>query len=64
MCGLFVQPRTDITSVIELPTSAWTAQLAADAVGTPLGSIVKSLVFMVDGRSILALVAGDRRADR
>jgi len=51
----------------ELPSSARTAQLAADAVGTPLGSIVKSLVFVADpdgsNRSVLALVAGDMRAD-
>lgn len=49
--------------VKELPSSTRTAQLAADAVGTSLGSIVKSLVFIADGRSVLALVAGDQRAD-
>jgi len=32
----------------ELPSSTRTAQLAADAVGTTLGSIVKSLVFIAD----------------
>lgn len=58
----FVQRGIDIT-IKELPSSTRTAQLAADAVGTPLGSIVKSLVFIADGRPILALVAGDRRAD-
>lgn len=47
----------------ELPSSTRTAQLAADAVGTALGSIVKSLVFIVDNRTILALIAGDQRAD-
>lgn len=47
----------------ELPSSTRTAQLAADAVGTPLGSIVKSLVFIADGKAILALVSGDQRAD-
>ncbi len=47
----------------ELPASTRTAQLAADAVGTALGSIVKSLVFIADHRTILALVAGDQRAD-
>lgn len=49
--------------VQELPVSARTAQLAADAVNTPLGSIVKSLLFIADSRAILALVAGDQRAD-
>lgn len=47
----------------ELPSSTRTAQLAADAVGAPLGSIVKSLVFIADGKPILALVSGDQRAD-
>lgn len=48
--------------VMELAASARTAQLAAEAIGTPLGSIVKSLVFLVDGRPVLVLVSGDRRA--
>ncbi len=50
--------------VKELPSSTRTAQLAADAVGTQLGSIVKSLVFVADDdRTVLALVAGDQKAD-
>ncbi len=50
--------------VLELPGSTRTAQLAADAVGSQLGQIVKSLVFIdAGGRTVLALVAGDRRAD-
>jgi prolyl-tRNA editing enzyme YbaK/EbsC (Cys-tRNA(Pro) deacylase) len=40
-----------------------TAQDAARAVGCSLGQIVKSLVLLCDGRSILVLVPGDRRAD-
>lgn len=59
----FAQLGEDI-KVQELPSSTRTAQLAADAVGTALGSIVKSLVFIMDdGRTVLALVAGDQRAD-
>lgn len=58
----FVQRGIDI-HVKELPSSTRTAQLAAEAVGTTLGSIVKSLVFIADGRAVLALVAGDQRAD-
>jgi prolyl-tRNA editing enzyme YbaK/EbsC (Cys-tRNA(Pro) deacylase) len=50
-------------NLVELEKSARTAQLAADAIGTPLGSIVKSLMFLVDGKPVLVLVAGDRRAD-
>jgi len=51
------------TRVVELDKSTRTAQMAADAIGTELGSIVKSLVFVADGATTLALVAGDRRAD-
>jgi Cys-tRNA(Pro) deacylase len=49
--------------VRELDASTRTAQEAADAIGTELGSIVKSLVFLADGQPIIVLVAGDRRAD-
>ncbi len=52
----------DIT-IIKLQESARTAQLAADALDTALGSIVKSLLFLADGEPVLVLVAGDRRAD-
>src|SRR5205823_874373 len=41
-----------------------TAEDAARAVGCALGQIVKSLVFDCDGRSVLVLVPGDRRADK
>ena len=41
-----------------------TAEDAARAVGCELGQIVKSLVFDCDGRRIVVLVPGDRRADR
>jgi prolyl-tRNA editing enzyme YbaK/EbsC (Cys-tRNA(Pro) deacylase) len=40
-----------------------TAEDAARAVGCSLGQIVKSLVFDCDGRPVLAMVPGDRRAD-
>ena len=50
--------------VQELPGSTRTAQLAAEAVGSELGQIVKSLVFIdAEDHTILAFVAGDRRAD-
>ncbi len=55
--------------IIELPESARTAQMAADALSkhlnmpVPVGAIVKSLVFLADGRPVLVLVAGDRRGD-
>jgi Cys-tRNA(Pro) deacylase len=40
-----------------------TAAAAALAVGCDADQIVKSLVFICDGRPVLALVPGDRRAD-
>lgn len=40
-----------------------TAEDAARAVGCALGQIVKSLVFLCDGKTLLVLVPGDRRAD-
>lgn len=40
-----------------------TAEQAAEAVGSSLAQIVKSLLFVCDGRPTLALVPGDRRAD-
>jgi len=49
--------------VEEFPDGTPTAQAAARAVGCELGQIVKSLVFHCDGRPVIALVPGDRRAD-
>ena len=40
-----------------------TAEDAARAVGCKLEQIVKSLVFDCDGRAVVVLVPGDRRAD-
>ena len=46
-------------SVVELKKTAKTAEDAAKAVGTELGSIVKSLVFMIGDQPVMAL--GRRR---
>ncbi len=46
-------------TVIELAETARTAEDAARSVGCELGAIVKSLVFAVDQRMVMALVAGD-----
>ena len=59
----YFSQRNITIDVKELPSSTRTAPLAADAVGTTLGSIVKSLVFVADERTVIALVAGDQRAD-
>ena len=49
--------------VEEFPEGTPTAGAAATAVGSSRAQIVKSLVFICDGRPTLALVPGDRRAD-
>jgi prolyl-tRNA editing enzyme YbaK/EbsC (Cys-tRNA(Pro) deacylase) len=49
--------------VEEFPQGTPTAGAAARAVGCSRGQIVKSLVFVCDGRPTLVLVPGDRRAD-
>jgi prolyl-tRNA editing enzyme YbaK/EbsC (Cys-tRNA(Pro) deacylase) len=49
--------------VEEFPEGTPTAEAAARAIGCDLGQIVKSLVFDCDGRPVLVLVPGDRRAD-
>jgi prolyl-tRNA editing enzyme YbaK/EbsC (Cys-tRNA(Pro) deacylase) len=45
------------------PEGTKTAADAAAAVGCDIRAIVKSLVFVVDGRAVVALVSGDRRLD-
>jgi prolyl-tRNA editing enzyme YbaK/EbsC (Cys-tRNA(Pro) deacylase) len=47
----------------EFETGTPTAVDAARAAGCKLGQIVKSLVFDCEGRWVVALVPGDRRAD-
>ncbi len=47
--------------IMELNQTARTAQDAANAIGVELGAIVKSLVFIIGGRPVMALISGDRR---
>lgn len=49
--------------ILEFPESTRTAQDAAKAVGTSVGQIVKSLVFVAGGRPILVLASGRHRVD-
>jgi len=49
--------------VIELAETARTAEDAARALEVAVGAIVKSLVFLIDGAPVMALIAGDRRCD-
>jgi prolyl-tRNA editing enzyme YbaK/EbsC (Cys-tRNA(Pro) deacylase) len=50
-------------AVVELPVHARTSQQAADALGVALGRIVKSLVFLADGRPLLVAASGANRVD-
>jgi prolyl-tRNA editing enzyme YbaK/EbsC (Cys-tRNA(Pro) deacylase) len=52
-----------VAPIREFPQGTRTAQDAALAIGTTLGQIVKSLVFVADGRPILALVSGRNHVD-
>ena len=47
----------------EFPAGTPTAEDAARAVGCDVAQIVKSLVFECDGRPVLVMIGGDRRAD-
>ena len=47
----------------EFASGTLTAEDAAQAVGCELVQIVKSIVFDCDGKAVLVLVPGDRRAD-
>ena len=49
--------------IVEFGESTRTAQDAARAVGTSPGQIVKSLVFLADGRPVLVLASGANRVD-
>lgn len=50
--------------IVSLPSSSHTAQLAAEALGVPVGEVVKSLLFVLDdARPVLALVSGDATVD-
>lgn len=51
------------TAIIEFAESTRTAEEAAAAIGTRVGQIVKSLVFMAGNAPVLALVSGTNRLD-
>lgn len=50
-------------AVVSFPDAVRTAAQAAEALGCEVSRIVKSLVFMVAGEHVMALVPGDRRLD-
>jgi prolyl-tRNA editing enzyme YbaK/EbsC (Cys-tRNA(Pro) deacylase) len=49
--------------VRRLDADTSTAVLAAEALGTTVGSIAKSLLFMADDRPVLVIASGDRTVD-
>ena len=49
--------------ILRFPEGTRTAEQAAAAVGCELGQIVKSLVFLCEGRPVLALTSGANRVD-
>lgn len=50
-----------VDTVQELEQTARSAEDAAASIGCELGAIVKSLVFAVDQRMVMALISGDHR---
>lgn len=50
-------------TIREFPQGTRTAQDAAAAIGTSVAKIVKSLVFLADGRGVLVLASGANRVD-
>ncbi|MEO8632613.1 MAG: YbaK/EbsC family protein [Chloroflexota bacterium] len=57
----FAAERGVTLEVRRFPASTRTASDAAREIGVEVGRIVKSLVFVADGRSVVALCCGDRR---
>ena len=49
--------------ILEFPVSSATVELAAQAVGCEPGRIAKTMSFLVDGRAVLILLAGDVKID-
>jgi Cys-tRNA(Pro) deacylase len=58
-----LEARGLVAAITEFPQGTRTAEDAARAIGTTLGQIVKSLVFLADGRPVLALASGRNRVD-
>jgi prolyl-tRNA editing enzyme YbaK/EbsC (Cys-tRNA(Pro) deacylase) len=50
-------------TIQELPEGTATAEAAATAIGCPLDEVVRISVFVCDGKTVVALVPGDRAPD-
>lgn len=51
------------TAPVMMDQNTRTAQMAADAIGCPLGAIVKSIIFALGDDLALVMMSGDRRVD-
>lgn len=51
------------SNIVTLPDSAATAALAAAALGTEVGAIANSLVFVADDQPLLVMTSGAHRVD-
>ncbi len=60
----FLRERGLRAELLALPVKTPTVEAATDAVGTSSEKIVKSVLFMVDDRPVLAITSGSRRIDR
>ena len=60
----FIESRSIQAEVISLPVRTLTVPDAARAVGTVPERIIKSLLFLVDGRPVLTIASGTARVDR
>ena len=59
----FFAPLGRESDLLEFPVSSATVELAAQAVGVIPARIAKTLSFIVEGRCILLVAAGDARVD-
>src|SRR5688572_5267694 len=62
VAGVLQESRTE-ARVEEFGEGTPTAEDAANAAGCPVEQIVKTLVFSCDGRAVVVMVPGDKRAD-
>lgn len=59
----FFEAQGMASRVLEFPVSSATVELAAQAVGCEPARIAKTLSFLVDGKAILIVAAGDTKID-
>ncbi|MGB2895552.1 MAG: YbaK/EbsC family protein [Anaerolineales bacterium] len=60
----FLREKGIRAELLALPVKTPTVEAAAEAVGTSSNKIVKSVLFMVDDRPVLAITSGTSRIDR